>query len=74
MGGRTTNGAADALYATVRELLLDLLVDPMKDVEVAKKLQISPGQAKTWLRRLVNEGVLEKKKKPSGYVVSRRLL
>ena len=41
VGGRTTNGAADALYATVRELLLDLLVDPMKDVEVAKKLQIS---------------------------------
>jgi DNA processing protein len=74
VGARATNGAADALYATVRELLLDLLVDPMKDAEVAEKLQILPKQARTWLQRLVDEGVLDKKKKPSGYVVRRRLL
>ena len=74
MAARATNGAADALYATVRELLLDLLVDPMKDAEVAEELQISAVQARTWLQRLVDEGVVEKKKKPSGYVVRRRLL
>lgn len=41
---------------------------PMKDVEVAAALNVSNTQAKAWLQRLVEEGVLEKEKKPVRYV------
>jgi predicted transcriptional regulator len=40
----------------------------MKDAEVAAALEVSQAQAKAWLQRLVEEGILEKKKKPGGYV------
>jgi DNA processing protein len=59
---------ADALFAVVREVLQRLLITPMKAVEVAAALEVSTAQAKTWLQRLVDEGVLEKKKKPAGYI------
>jgi predicted ArsR family transcriptional regulator len=41
----------------------------MKDAEVAEALRISKTQAKAWLERLVEEGVIKKQRKPSGYVV-----
>lgn len=47
----------------------ELLRTPKKDSEVAAALNVSASQAKAWLERLVNEGVLEKRKKPAGYVV-----
>jgi DNA processing protein len=62
-------GLADTVFATVRAELCRLLVTPMKDKEVATALQVLPAQAKVWLNRLVEEGVLEKKKRPAGYVV-----
>jgi hypothetical protein len=31
-------------------------------------------QAKAWLQRLVDEGTLEKQKKPAGYVVKQKRL
>lgn len=37
------------------------------DAEVAKDLNISKGQAKKWLERLVAEGLIEKHKKPVRY-------
>jgi predicted Rossmann fold nucleotide-binding protein DprA/Smf involved in DNA uptake len=37
------------------------------DAEVAKDLNISKGQAKKWLERLVEEGLIEKHKKPVKY-------
>ena len=60
---------ADALFAAVREVLRLLLKAPMKDAEVAAALDISNAQAKAWLQRLVDEGVIEKQKKPVGYIV-----
>ena len=35
---------------------------------------ISNEQAKAWLQRLVDEGVLEKQKKPAGYIVKQKRL
>lgn len=64
---------ADALFATVREMARRLLKTPMKDAEVATVLNVSNAQAKAWLQRLVEEGVLEKQKKPAGYVVKEGL-
>ena len=60
---------ADTLFAAVRDVMLLLLKVPMKDAEVATALDISNPQAKTWLLRLLDEGVIEKQKKPAGYIV-----
>jgi predicted Rossmann fold nucleotide-binding protein DprA/Smf involved in DNA uptake len=66
---QTPNGPADAQITAMREALQQLLVAPMKDIEVAEALDISAVQAKMWLQRFVDEGVLEKRKKPKVYVV-----
>ena len=57
---------ADELFAKVRELLKKIIT-PKTDAEVASDLQIAKGQAKEWLQRLVDEGVLEKLSKPVRY-------
>jgi DNA processing protein len=53
----------------VREAIHQLLKTPMKDAEVAVALDVLTTQAKAWLQRLVDEGVVEKQKKPAGYIV-----
>jgi DNA processing protein len=60
---------AATLFAAVRGAVQTLLKEPMKDAEVALALDVSTAQAKAWLQRLVEEGVLEKHQKPVGYVV-----
>ena len=65
---------ADALFAAVREVIQRLLRVPMRDAEVAAALGVSAAQAKAWLQRLVDEGVLEKQKKPAGYIVKQSRL
>ena len=60
---------AGVLFAAVRTAIQRLLTVPMKDAEVAARLDVSSAQAKKWLQRLVDEGVLEKQKKPAGYVL-----
>ena len=64
-----TSTPADTLFAAVRAVMLLLLKVPMKDTEVATALDISITQAKVWLLRLLDEGVIEKQKKPAGYIV-----
>lgn len=72
---QTILSPADALFAAVRDVLLQLLKTPMKkDADVAVALQVSTPQAKAWLQRLVDEGVLEKQKKPAGYIVKQSSL
>jgi predicted Rossmann fold nucleotide-binding protein DprA/Smf involved in DNA uptake len=68
-GATTELTPADSLFFAVREVIQLLLKAPMKDVEIATALNISPAQAKAWLECLVNEGVIEKRKKPVKYVV-----
>lgn len=65
---------AEALFEAVRELLRHLLATPMKDSEVAAALDVTTAQAKDWLQRLVDEGFIEKQKKPAGYVVKQARL
>lgn len=66
---KLTSAPSDTLFAAVREVIQLLLKAPMKDAEVATALEVSNAQAKAWLKRLVDEGVIEKQKKPAGYVV-----
>ncbi|MFV8528771.1 DNA-processing protein DprA [Ralstonia pseudosolanacearum] len=65
---------ADALFAAVREAIQRLLNVPMKDTEIAASLDVSNTQAKAWLQRLIDEGVIEKQKKPAGYVIKQSRL
>jgi DNA processing protein len=67
-------GPADSLFDAVREILKHLLIVPKKDREIATELQVSNIQAKEWLQRLVDEGVLEKQKKPVRFTVKQRSL
>lgn len=65
---------ADLLFATVRGLIKTLLKTPSKDADIAAALNITSSQAKVWLQRLVDEGVIEKQKKPVGYVIKQSVL
>lgn len=60
---------AEALFDAVRDSMRGLLRAPMKDAEIAAALDVSTAQAKKWLQRLVDEGVLEKRRKPVGYAI-----
>jgi DNA processing protein len=63
-----SSNPAETLFATVREVMQRLLKVPMKEAEVAAALEVSNAQAKAWLQRLAEEGVV-KKQKPAGYIV-----
>jgi predicted Rossmann fold nucleotide-binding protein DprA/Smf involved in DNA uptake len=63
---------AEVLFATVRELLLALLAKPHSEAEVSEVLQVSKVQAREWLSRMADEGVLKKLKKPVRYQVRGR--
>lgn len=65
---------AEVLFAAARAAIQQLLSAPMKDTEVAAELNVSSAQAKAWLQRLVDEGVLEKQKKPAGYIIKQKRL
>ena len=47
--------------------LLEQMDTPKTDAEVAAELNVSKTQAKDWLQRLVDEGVLERLSKPTRY-------
>ncbi|MBC7285567.1 DNA-processing protein DprA [Hoeflea sp.] len=60
---------AELLFVAVRKAMQELLKSPMKDAEIAAELNVTPAQTKAWLQRLVDEGVVQRSKKPVGYVV-----
>jgi predicted Rossmann fold nucleotide-binding protein DprA/Smf involved in DNA uptake len=58
------------LYGMVSQLIQDLLTVPMRDADVAARLDVTPAQAKAWLARLVGEGVVRRSGKPALYARS----
>ena len=60
---------AEALFAAVRESARRVLTTPTKDANFAEALGVSSAQAQAWLKRLLEEGVVEKQRKPPGYIV-----
>lgn len=46
----------------------------MKDVEIAAALEISDMQAKAWLKRLVDDGMVEKRTRPAAYILKQKQL
>ncbi len=57
---------AEDLFAKVRELVIRTRT-PVTDAQMAEELQVSKGQAKAWLQRLADEGLLERLSKPTRY-------
>jgi predicted Rossmann fold nucleotide-binding protein DprA/Smf involved in DNA uptake len=57
------------LFEAVQTCIQQLLTVPMNEVEVATALNVSTSQAKSWLQRFVEEGVIEKRKRPVVYVL-----
>ena len=58
-------GPSDAYYR-IMEVMLDLLAEPLDAKSVTEKLNVSPSQARAWLKRAVEDGRVEKTRK--GYV------
>ncbi len=50
-------------------MLMQLLAQPKREADVAFALGVTSSQARMWLTRLADEGVLERRKKPVSYVV-----
>ena len=69
-----TSTPAETLFATAQKVIQQLLRTPMKDTEVACALDVSNAQAKAWLQRLIDEGAIEKQKKPAAYIVKQSRL
>lgn len=61
--------ASDELLRTVRHLVIRVVGEPKTAAEVAAELDVTMPQAEVWLKRLVEEGRLEKTKKPIRYSV-----
>jgi DNA processing protein len=62
----TSSSPAEELFATVRSLIARSNT-PKTDAEIASELNVSKTQAKEWISRLVDEGVLEKTSRPIRY-------
>jgi predicted transcriptional regulator len=60
---------ADELLAAVWQLLEPHLQVPRNEAHVAEILDVSKAQAKVWLQRLADRGLLERNRRPAGYVV-----
>jgi DNA processing protein len=65
---------AECVFAAVRESARRVLTTPTKDADFAEALGVSSAQAKVWLKRLLEEGVIEKQRKPPGYIVKQSTL
>jgi predicted Rossmann fold nucleotide-binding protein DprA/Smf involved in DNA uptake len=65
---------ARMLIECVRDILVSLLRSPKDEGEIAEVLQVTTAQARTWLQKLVDEEVLEKRSRPVRYSVRQKKL
>ncbi len=65
---------SDLLLASAKQVICRILTTPKKHNEIAKELALSRAQTSDWLRRLVEEGLLESKKSSHFVLRQRRLL
>jgi DNA processing protein len=64
---------AKMLFSAVQTCIQKILTEPMKDTDIAQALNVSKAQAKEWLERLVNEGVLNKEKKKAVFYMIKQI-
>lgn len=67
-----TEGGSDdparQLFNAVRDVMVAILVEPKSAAQVAEALDVTKRQAEEWLKRFVDEGVVEKTTRPVRYV------
>ena len=63
---------AEVLYQHVRSLVFDLCAEPKEGKAIADALGVTKPTADLWLRRLLEERVLEKLRNPVRYVTRRK--
>lgn len=61
---------AERLFDAFRSIITDFADQPIKDGEIAEALQVPRKLAKAWLDRMVHDGMLQKRQKPAGYIMS----
>ncbi|KPW70577.1 FaeA/PapI family transcriptional regulator, partial [Pseudomonas cannabina] len=61
---------AETLLKTVHDILKDRLKHPMKEEEIATLLGTSIVQTRAWLKRLMEEGRIEKQTRPARYFLA----
>ena len=68
-GSGSGNGflPAGALFASARELLLRYLDEPRTEADVAEGFDVRRHQARSWLKRLLADGAIERLSKPVRY-------
>ena len=59
---------SDEFWRVIRDFLVRALGEPRSSEEVAAELRLMPRQAQVWLKRLVEEGALERSERPVRYV------
>lgn len=57
------------LFLLVKKLIEQNLQEPKKEKELAKLLNVSSSQIKSWLNRLIDENIIVKQGKPVQYVL-----
>jgi DNA processing protein len=63
-----------SLFAAVREAVLQIVDTPRKDTEIAAALNVSYGQARAWLGRMVDDGSIQKQRRSAVYSAKRKSL
>ena len=64
----SARGPGDVLFEAARTAILRVAREPRKGIEIADELAVNRRQAEEWLKRLVDEGMLEKRTRPVRYV------
>lgn len=58
---------AATLFCAVEQAVLSVLEAPLTESEIANSLEVSKGQARDWLRRLTERGVVARRGRPARY-------
>jgi len=66
-GLHVAKSPASELFRKVQDIVLSILDKPMSEGEVAALLQVTQGQVRQWLDRMVDEGLLERSTWPTRY-------
>ncbi len=65
---------AAILIACVRKILIDFLATSRTEKEISAALQVSAPQAKMWLQKFIEEGLIERRAKPVRYALKEKTL
>jgi DNA processing protein len=71
-GPHVAKSPAAELFQKVQDVVLSVLEEPMSEEDVAALLQVTQGQVREWLDRMVDEGLLERSTRPTRYATVRQ--